>query len=398
MATIVDQKKRIPFRRGMLELFLIQRNFSHEEAHDTANVVREALSKIDEIPKDDFIELVGQIIRQRHGERPLGDLAFWDPLPSDIIVEGTGGARVLAKEILARSLQTSGLAADQAHQLARGIEINLIETRTQRIDQSELEKRAASMLANQYDETYAERYLVWRRWSKTDRPLFILIGGASGVGKTSLAVSLANVLDIPRLVATDDIRQIMRQMLSAELLPIIHQSSYTAWTELPPGHIEGGNSVIAGYREQVDKINVGVQAILQRCAEENTSVIIDGVHLLPDFIDAASYGDSAYLVNLCLAVSERQVYEERFAGRAFQAPARGSHKYLANLDHILEIQDHILERCAQSNVPVIDMATLEDATQEAVMVVGQYLRKQEGVKSKRTKKRASTGKRNRPKK
>ncbi len=382
----------------MLELFLIQRNFSHEEAHETANAVREGLSKTDEISKNKFVELVGQLIHQRYGERSLGDLVFWDPLPSEIIVEGLAGERVWDQETLSRSLQTSGLSTDQAHRLAQIIETDLIETRTQRISTSKLEELAAAKLAEKYDATYADRFLVWRRWSQSNRPLFILIGGAPGVGKTSLAVSLANVLDIPRVVATDDIRQIMRQILAAELMPIIHQSSYTAWTELPPGSLQGGSAVIAGYREQVDKINVGVQAILKRCLEESTSVIIDGVHLLPDFIDPSQYDDSANLVNLCLAVSEQEAYKERFTGRARQAPARGSHKYLANLDHILEIQAHVLERCARHKVPVIDMVTLDDATREAVLVVGQYLSQQEGRQPKAKKKRASSTKGKRSKK
>lgn len=57
---------------------------------------------------------------------------------------------------------------------------------------------------------------------------FQSFGGASGVGKTSLAINLASVLDIPRVVATDDIRQIMRLMLAPDLMPSIHDSSYAA--------------------------------------------------------------------------------------------------------------------------------------------------------------------------
>ena len=57
---------------------------------------------------------------------------------------------------------------------------------------------------------------------------FQSVGGASGVGKTSLAINLASVLDIPRVVATDDIRQIMRLMLAPDSMPSIHDSSYAA--------------------------------------------------------------------------------------------------------------------------------------------------------------------------
>ena len=42
MATIIDGKKRIPFRRGMLTLYLINRGFAYEEADELANAVRTA--------------------------------------------------------------------------------------------------------------------------------------------------------------------------------------------------------------------------------------------------------------------------------------------------------------------------------------------------------------------
>ncbi len=380
MATIVDGKKRIPFRRGMLISYLIQRGFAYEEADGLANAIREALSKQKDIEKKEILKLVNQLIRKEHDGRQVGDLVFWERLPTSITVERKDGLRPFSKELLSHSIQASGLAPDQAFQTARDIESHLIDQHISRITHQELEELAQVMLAEHHDKSYAERYKVWRTWGDLDKPLIILIGGASGVGKTSLAISLASVLDIPRVVATDDIRQIMRLMLAPELTPAIHGSSYTAWSTPSAINTLELEPVIAGFREQAKVVSVGVRAILSRCIEENASVIIDGVHLLPDFIDTGEYFESAFLVPLCLALEDRQAYEERFAKRAALAPSRPTHRYLSHLEEIFKIQEHIVESSSKHDIPIIDTETVEDATSAAVMVVVEHLQEQEELK------------------
>ena len=376
MATIIDGKKRIPFMRGMLMHYLIQRGFTHEEAHGVANATREALSKEKDVRKKELIGLVERLVREDYGKREVGDLIFWERLPTSITVERTNGARPFSKELLSRSIQASGLAPDQAYKIAQTIESHLIDQRRQRITHEELETQTVDLLKQYHNQSYAERYRVWRVWGELDRPLVILIGGASGVGKTSLAVSLANLLDIPRVVATDDIRQVMRLMLSPELMPALHPSSYTARAAVSESSATGEDPVISGFREQARIISVGVQAIMSRCIEENTSVIIDGVHLLPDFLDMATYSKFAFVMPICLTLSDSQAYKERFAERASSAPARPEHKYLSHLEEILKIQEHILERCDAHDIPVLGTHSIDDVTSAAVMMVGERLQDQ----------------------
>ena len=376
MATIIDGKKRIPFMRGMLMHYLIQRGFTHEEAHGVANATREALSKEKDVRKKELIGLVERLVREDYGKREVGDLIFWERLPTSITVERASSARPFSKELLSRSIQASGLAPDQAYEVAQTIESQLIDQRRQRITHEELEDLTVNLLQQYHNQSNAELYQVWRIWGELDRPLVILIGGASGVGKTSLAVGLANLLDIPRVVATDDIRQVMRLMLSPELMPALHPSSYTARVAIAEPSATGEDPVISGFREQARIISVGVRAIMSRCIEENTSVIIDGVHLLPDFLDMETYARSAFVMPICLVLSDSQAYKERFAKRASSAPGRPLHKYLSHLEEILEIQEHILERCNAHDIPVLGTHSIDDVTSAAAMMVGERLQDQ----------------------
>ncbi len=379
MATIVDGKKRIPFMRGMLVHHLIQRGFDHDEAYDVADSVRQVVRELGEVDKKDMLKLIAEMLQEHYPERPIGDLVFWESRPTTITVDRRKGPRPFSKETLSRSLQASGLAPDDAYDIAREIESGLIDQRCSRITHTELQEAAATALTERHGLSYAERYFIVRALKDLDKPLVILIGGTSGVGKTTLAVSLANVLDIPHMVATDDIRQIMRLTLAPELMPAIHVSSYQA-SEVTNSHDPSMDPVIAGFREQARTVAVGVRAILSRAMEENTSVIIDGVHLLPGILDLSEFEDRAFLAPLCLSISEEEVFEERFQQRAAEAPERSSEKYLSHMTHILKIQDYILENTTLDDIPVIDTTTVEDLTSSAVMVVVERLQDREEVK------------------
>lgn len=379
MATIVDGKKRIPFMRGMLVHHLIQRGFDHDEAYDVADSVREVVREQGDVSKKDMLELISGLLQEHYADREVGDLVFWEQRPTTITVDRRSGPRPFSKEILSRSLQASGLASDAAYDIAREIESSLIDQRLSRITHTELQETAATVLTERHGLSYAERYFVVRALKDLDKPLVILIGGTSGVGKTTLAVSLANVLDIPRVVATDDIRQIMRLMLAPELMPAIHVSSYAAW-EVTNSNDPSVDAVIAGFREQARTVAVGVRAILSRCVEENTSVIIDGVHLLPGILDLSEFEDRAFAVPLCLSISDPEVFKDRFQQRAAEAPERSSKKYLAHMEHILKIQEYILDNMTRDDIPVIDTTTVEDLMSSAVMVVVERLQDRGEVK------------------
>ena len=378
MPTIVDGKKRIPFMRGMLVHYLIERGFNYEIALDVADSVRQSLGKTDDVRKKDMIQIVDKELQKKTPQQEVGDLVFWERQSTTISVERKNGSRPFSKELLSHSIQASGLPPDQSYEIARSIESQLMDQRHQRITHWELEELTAKRIEKTFDESFAERYRLWRAWSDVDKPLIVLIGGASGVGKTSLAISLANLLDIPRAVATDDLRQVMRLTLTRELAPALHASSYTAWKSI--SSTMGEDAVISGFREQARVVCVGVKAIISRCIEENSSVIIDGVHLISDLLELETYAGDAFITPVCLGLPDREAFEGRFAQRASEAPARPVHRYLEHLDEILKIQDYLIKTSTAPGIPVITTSTVESLTSKVSMVVSEQLQEQEEIK------------------
>ena len=51
------------------------------------------------------------------------------------------------------------------------------------------------------------------------RPVVIVLGGAPGSGKSTLATNLAVRLDITRVVTTDAMREVLRVVVPATVLP-----------------------------------------------------------------------------------------------------------------------------------------------------------------------------------
>ncbi len=176
--------------RGMLVHYLIERDFSHEEASSIANALRDSLAKEKEIARKEFLKILTKQIRKDYGERSVGDLVFWEPAPAGFTVETEDGSRPFSREILSHSIQATGLAPDSAYQVARAIASRLADERREQITHRMLEDLTADMLAEEHGKAYSERYRLWMSWGESGKPLIVLIGGSSGVGKTSLAMTI----------------------------------------------------------------------------------------------------------------------------------------------------------------------------------------------------------------
>ncbi len=93
--------------------------------------------------------------------------------------------------------------------------------------------RTYQILRNEFGPPYDQNYLVWKKFQQSGKPLLLMIGGATGSGKSTIATEIAHSLDIVRTQSTDMLREVMRIMLPPGLLPILHVSSFNAWQTLP---------------------------------------------------------------------------------------------------------------------------------------------------------------------
>src|SRR4051812_3902965 len=193
-----------------------------------------------------------------------------------------------SKGLMASQVMVTGLSPYRAYQVAEAVEERLLERGRPSVTWNELGDLTRDVIEEVAGERYAENYERWRKVESLDMPVVVLIGGATGVGKSTLATQLATRLGIVRVVATDAIREVMRALFSHELMPTLYTSSFqadTALREPPAGSVD---ALTVGFREQTAAVAVGIDALVDRAAIESTSIVIEGAHVVPGFFDAAS--------------------------------------------------------------------------------------------------------------
>lgn len=187
------------------------------------------------------------------------------------------------------------------------------------------------------------------------KPLVLLIGGATGTGKSTVATEVAYRLGITRLTSTDSIRQTMRAFFSREFMPTVHYSSFGAGMAVP----DADDPLTAGFVEQSRNVLVGVRASIDRALEEGWSIILEGVHLVPGLLPARV--DGAVFCPCVLSIEEETTHAQHFFTRS-----DGSERPLASyLDHFAEIrrlQRFIVGRAEREGVPVIVNEDAEQTT------------------------------------
>lgn len=201
----------------------------------------------------------------------------------------------------------------------------------------------------------AKRYLFWRRFRRLKIPITILLGGTTGVGKSTIATELAFRLGTRSVIGTDTIREVMRKIIAPELLPDLHTSSFLAWKTISHSRPEESLLVQGGFRKQVEHVSVGgVSAVLERVYKEGFNSILEGIHLVPGYIELK---ENTFMYVITVGGNKKDL-EARFYERA-RYSKRSADYYLKHLDAIMEIQEFIVSRAKEHNVPVINNVELE---------------------------------------
>jgi 2-phosphoglycerate kinase len=188
---------------------------------------------------------------------------------------------------------------------------------------------------------------------------------------SSLAIVVARRLSIARVLSTDAIRDVMRVMISVDLVPTLHVSSFEAHRKLVVPVAPGLEPIVEGFLDQARTVAVGVRAVIERAIIEGTNTVIDGVSLVPGLFDLGGWRDRAHVVLLLAADQGHESLRAHIVARAHGRGARASERYLRSFEEIVCIQDALLERARTFDVEVIDVHELEQAVRHVVShVVG----------------------------
>ena len=273
-------------------------------------------------------------------------------------VDGKQYKEPFSKGILSRSLNVADLGTERAHKIASDIEADLIKKNITEISSFDLANEVLNHL-KAIDPNIAQKYRNWRSLRTSKKPLIILIGGASGVGTSSMAFELASRLRLKNLISTDMIREVMRKIISKELSPVIHKSSFDAYESLRTPSIRI-DSVVEGFISHVDVVNVGVEAIIERSVKEGISTIIEGVHIVPGFIKEDLLENNNIII-FTLTVDDEESHKQRFYSRCRQPWVKRSlERYMENFPTIRKTQRFLIEQAKIHDTRIINNVDINE--------------------------------------
>lgn len=274
-----------------------------------------------------------------------------------------------SKGLLASQVMVTGLSPYRAYQVAEEVELRLLERRHASITSAELSDLALDVIRELAGERYATNFVRWRDVENLDVPVVILIGGATGVGKSTIATQLAARLGIVRVVATDAIREVMRAMLSPQLMPTLHVSSFQADVALREPPTKAADALTLGFREQTAAVSVGINALIERAAAEGTSIVIEGAHVVPGFFDVDPHAGRILAVPFVVGVDDEERHRSHFAAREGGAASRPATRYVEGFDGIRRLQRYVKSQALSHGVPVIPNHSFDQSIASVIDLV-----------------------------
>jgi len=377
-----DEDTQVPFLRGILTRSLQNAGLAFEEAYNVASDIRRDLDDEALITTDELRDRVIKNLKETYSAKVVGRYESQGAAATATRVEHPDGrVTTFSADQHRRSLETIGLTHEESFSVIARIQQQLSDERLSSTTSQHIAHLSYRYLQQtpELGPAVARRWLVWIDFIRSGRPLILLIGGTSGCGKSTIATALANQLDIVRTQSTDMLREVMRTMISKRLLPVLHQSSFSAWQALPiqEGRLAEDQELLVadGFLAQVDLLSVASEAVIERALRERVSLIFEGVHIHQSMVDRIPQDSDALIAPIMLAVLKRKDLKERIRGRGTRAPERRSERYLEHFDEIWRLQSFLLSEADRTKTPIIVNADREKVVREIMRIVIDMLSK-----------------------
>jgi 2-phosphoglycerate kinase len=358
--TLVEdlEETRIPFLRGILIRSLQDAGLEFDEASHIASEIRNELADTKLISTVDLNHMVIERLKSLGKESAVYRYENRN-IPLTVEVEQQcGRINPFSRLKFRNSLETIGLKSRESDDVVQMLQEHLTNKSIKTI-----KSRNLAMLIYRYlrqssklGPAVAHRWLVWHDFINSGRELIFLIGGTAGCGKSSTANMLANRLEIVRTQSTDMLREVMRTMIPEKLMPVLHQSSFTAWKGLPRQKKTKGNvseaQLVQGYRSQADLLSLAIEAVVDRATREHVSLVLEGVHVHPAFMEQLQTETDAVVIPVMLGLLKRKHLQQRIKDRSTNVPDRGAEHYLQYFDEIWRLQTYLLSEADRANIHI----------------------------------------------
>jgi 2-phosphoglycerate kinase len=186
----------------------------------------------------------------------------------------------------------------------------------------------------------------------------LLIGGASGVGKTKLSYSLARHYGV-NLIEQDDFQAFLEKLTTPEQQPLLHfwrtnWEAFSSWSD--EKHLE---HFIQVSRETFQP---GFEAVIANRLEATSSAMLEGDFILPELATMTTFGDEAnegrVKALFIYEEDEAQIAANYLAREGEAQPLRAHWSWLVN--------QWLCAECERLSIPAVSARPWDTVLERAV--------------------------------
>ncbi|KAK3001353.1 hypothetical protein RJ639_021132 [Escallonia herrerae] len=184
---------------------------------------------------------------------------------------------VLSRFLLSRMLTVTKIPNHVALKIALELKKLLIDNSLLDVSQSDLEANLFKLMERRgYGQEYINRYKMMtrqirKRFHHQRVPLVILVCGTACVGKSTIATQLAQRLNLPNVLQTDMVYELLRTSTDAPL------KSSPVWAR----EFSSPEELITEFCRECRIVRKGLGGDLKKAMKDGKPIIIEGMHLDP---------------------------------------------------------------------------------------------------------------------
>lgn len=179
---------------------------------------------------------------------------------------------VLSRFLLSRMLTVTKIPNHVAIKIALELKKLLVDNSLLDVSQSDLEANLFKLMERRgFGEEYINRYKMITRFHHMRVPLVILVCGTACVGKSTIATQLAQRLNLPNVLQTAMVYELLRTSTDAPL------ASSPVWAR----DFSSSEELITEFCRECRIVRKGLAGDLKKAMKDGKPIIIEGIHLDP---------------------------------------------------------------------------------------------------------------------